>query len=255
MAAVKEIYQLIDNFAPFETQMDFDNAGFLVGRGDSAVERVLVALDITKVVVEEAVRRGCQLIVSHHPVIFGGVKSVTDETVTGRVLLALAENGLSAICAHTNLDAAEGGVNDCLACTLGLQDTKPLNEEKIGRIGTLSCEKPLEQFLSDVVKLLSCNGLRYRDGGRPVHRVAVGGGACGEYIPQAIAQGCDTFVTADLRYNDFLDTQGLNLIDAGHFPTEDVVCQEIVRRLRETFPELEVTKSAVHGDAVKFYMR
>ena len=106
-----------------------------------------------------------------------------------------------------------------------------------------------------MVKLLSCNGLRYRDGGRPVHRVAVGGGACGEYIPQAIAQGCDTFVTADLRYNDFLDTQGLNLIDAGHFPTEDVVCQEIVRRLRETFPELEVTKSAVHGDAVKFYMR
>ena len=77
----------------------------------------------------------------------------------------------------------------------------------------------------------------------------------GEYIPQAIAQGCDTFVTSDLRYNDFLDTQGLNLIDAGHFPTEDVVCQEIVRRLRETFPELEVTKSAVHGDAVKFYMR
>ena len=115
MATVNEVYQLIDNFAPFETQMDFDNAGFLVGRGYSAVERVLVALDITKVVVEEAVRRGCQLIVSHHPVIFGGVKSVTDETVTGRVLLALAENGLSAICAHTNLDAAEGGVNDCLA--------------------------------------------------------------------------------------------------------------------------------------------
>ena len=179
----------------------------------------------------------------------------TTPNLSIRVRTTLVKRDISAVCMHTNLDAAEGGVNDCLACTLGLQDTKPLNEEKIGRIGTLSCEKPLEQFLSDVVKLLSCNGLRYRDGGRPVHRVAVGGGACGEYIPQAIAQGCDTFVTSDLRYNDFLDTQGLNLIDAGHFPTEDVVCQEIVRRLRETFPELEVTKSAVHGDAVKFYMR
>ena len=155
---------------------------------------------------------------------------------------------------HTNLDAAEGGVNDQLAWALGLTDTIPLNEQKIGRIGTLSCEKPLEQFLHDVVKSLGCRGLRYRSGGRPVRRVAVGGGACGEYIPQALAQGCDTFVTSDLRYNDFLDTQGLNLIDAGHFPTEDVVCAEVVRRLQKAFPDIRVSKSAVHHDAVQYYM-
>ena len=82
--------------------------------------------------------------------------------------------------------------------------------------------------------------------------MAVGGGACGEYIPQAIAQGCDTFVTADLRYNDFLDTQGLNLIDAGHFPTEDVVCQEIVRRLRETFQSWEVTSPPYMATQLNF---
>ena len=146
------------------------------------------------------------------------------------------------------------GVNDCLAQKLGLSGTIPLNEQKIGRIGTLSCEIPLEQFLHDVVKSLSCRGLRYRDGGRPVHRVAVGGGACGEYIPQALAQGCDTFVTSDLRYNDFLDTQGLNLIDAGHFPTEDVVCPEVVHRLQKAFPAICVSKSAVHRDAVQYYM-
>ena len=87
-----------------------------------------------------------------------------------------------------------------------------------------------------------------------VGRVAVGGGACGEYIPQALAQGCDTFVTSDLRYNDFLDTQGLNLIDAGHFPTEDVVCAEVVRRLQKAFPDIRVSKSAVHHDAVQYYM-
>lgn len=150
--------------------------------------------------------------------------------------------------------AAEGGVNDQLAKALGLTDTIPLNEQKIGRIGTLSCEKPLEQFLHDVVKSLGCRGLRYRSGGRPVRRVAVGGGACGEYILQALAQGCDTFVTSDLRYNDFLDTQGLNLIDAGHFPTEDVVCAEVVRRLQKAFPDIRVSKSAVHHDAVQYYM-
>ena len=250
MATTNDIYAEMQRYAPLELAESWDNPGLLVDCGRE-VSRVLVTLDITPEVVEEAAAGGCELIVSHHPVIFSPLKKLTPRDVS----FQLVQKGISAICMHTNLDAAEGGVNDCLACTLGLQDTKPLNEEKIGRIGTLSCEKPLEQFLSDVVKLLSCNGLRYRDGGRPVHRVAVGGGACGEYIPQAIAQGCDTFVTSDLRYNDFLDTQGLNLIDAGHFPTEDVVCQEIVRRLRETFPELEVTKSAVHGDAVKFYMR
>lgn len=258
MTTAHDIERSLYDWAPRELAMAWDNVGLLVGDPAQEVRRVLVALDITQGVAEEAVSLGAQMIVSHHPVMncaWHEVQTLRADDAQGRLLRYLVRHGLAACCMHTNLDAADGGVNDCLAHALGLSGLSMLNEEKIGRIGTLSCEKPLEQFLSDVVKLLSCNGLRYRDGGRPVHRVAVGGGACGEYIPQAIAQGCDTFVTSDLRYNDFLDTQGLNLIDAGHFPTEDVVCQEIVRRLRETFPELEVTKSAVHGDAVKFYMR
>ena len=226
MAAVKEIYQLIDNFAPFETQMDFDNAGFLVGWGDSAVERVLVALDITKVVVEEAVRRGCQLIVSHHPVIFGGVKSVTDETVTGQVLLALAENGLSAICAHTNLDAAEGGVNDCLAQRLGLTDTVLLEQDGtdrrgraygIGRIGQAhKTGLSGAEYAAYVKEKLGARSVRFEDAGIPVSRVAVGGGSCGSMLEQVRAAGCDTFVTADVKYDIFLSARamGINLIDA-----------------------------------------
>ena len=230
MVTVNDVTQMMFRWAPPELAMEWDNVGLLVGRGDREVRRVLVALDVSPDVAAEAAETGADLIVSHHPVMnirwhAQQMQTLREDTRLGGLLTELVKRDISAVCMHTNLDAAEGGVNDCLACTLGLQDTKPLNEEKIGRIGTLSCEKPLEQFL------------------------------CGEYIPQAIAQGCDTFVTSDLRYNDFLDTQGLNLIDAGHFPTEDVVCQEIVRRLRETFPELEVTKSAVHGDAVKFYMR
>lgn len=257
MTTVREIESFLYGWAPRELAESWDNVGLLVGDPEAAVERVLVALDITPQVAEEALEHGCQLIVAHHPVMncaWHPVQTVRADDRQGRTLTALLRGGVAAICMHTNLDAAEGGVNDQLAKALGLTDTIPLNEQKIGRIGTLSYEKPLEQFLHDVVKSLGCRGLRYRSGGRPVRRVAVGGGACGEYIPQALAQGCDTFVTSDLRYNDFLDTQGLNLIDAGHFPTEDVVCAEVVRRLQKAFPDIRVSKSAVHHDAVQYYM-
>ena len=259
MTTVRDIETFLYAWAPRETAESWDNVGLLVGRGDREVRRVLAALDVTPAVTAEAAELGADLIVAHHPVMNvrwheQEMQTLRDDTRLGGLLTYLVRHDLSAICMHTNLDAAEGGVNDQLARALGLTDTIPLNEQKIGRIGTLSCEKPLEQFLHDVVKSLGCRGLRYRSGGRPVRRVAVGGGACGEYIPQALAQGCDTFVTSDLRYNDFLDTQGLNLIDAGHFPTEDVVCAEVVRRLQKAFPDIRVSKSAVHHDAVQYYM-
>ena len=136
---------------------------------------------------------------------------------------------------------------------LSLSDLKMLTEEKIGRIGTLKCEIPLVEFTHSVIELLRCNGLRYVDAGRPVHRVAVGGGACGCYIPQAIAAGCDTFVTSDLKYNDFLDTEGLNLIDAGHFPTENVVCPALRDRLAEAFPAVDVLCSTSHSREIIQY--
>ena len=259
MTTVRDIETFLYAWAPRETAESWDNVGLLVGRGDREIRRVLAALDVTPAVAAEAAELGADLIVAHHPVMNvrwheREMQTLRDDTRLGGLLTYLVRHDLSAICMHTNLDAAEGGVNDQLAKALGLTDTIPLNEQKIGRIGTLSCEKPLEQFLHDVVKSLGCRGLRYRSGGRPVRRVAVGGGACGEYILQALAQGCDTFVTSDLRYNDFLDTQGLNLIDAGHFPTEDVVCAEVVRRLQKAFPDMRVSKSAVHHDAVQYYM-
>ena len=104
-----------------------------------------------------------------------------------------------------------------------------------------------------MIKYLGCNGLRYVDGGKPVHRVAVGGGACGDYIGQAIALGCDTFVTSDLSYHEFLDTKALNLIDAGHFPTENVVCPAIAARLQAAFPDITVALSATHDREIIQY--
>lgn len=154
---------------------------------------------------------------------------------------------------HTNLDAAEGGVNDVLARTLGLDGLEMLTDEKIGRVGTLKCEIPLVEFLPFVIKSLGCHGLRYVSCGKNVHRVAVGGGACGCYIPQAISAGCDTFVTSDLKYNDFLDTEGINLIDAGHFPTENVICGPLAAYLQKAFPAATVSVSASHSSEVIQY--
>jgi len=256
MTKVCDVEKYLFDWAPKELAADWDNVGLLVGDGEQAVHRILVSLDIMEAVVAEAVSCGADLIVSHHPVMnctWHRVQNVKSDNAQGRMLIQMIQNGISAICMHTNLDAAEGGVNDILAEKLGLSDLIPLNEEKIGRVGTLKCEKTLVEFLPFVVKSLGCNGLRYRDCGKPVHRVAVGGGACGDYIQNAIALGCDTFVTSDLSYHEFLDTTGLNLIDAGHFPTENLICSEIARRLKEAFPAAEVVLSTKHTSEVIQY--
>ena len=263
MAAVKEIYEFIDGIAPFDTQESFDNAGFLVGRGDREVKKVLVALDVTGEVAEEAVRLGAELIVAHHPVIFNPVKSVTDESLVGQVLLKLTENKIAAICAHTNLDAAHGGVNGCLARVLELSDIGQLCQAGvdeqgrpygIGRTGTV--HRPglsAAEYAAFVKEKLGSACVRFADGGKPVQKVAVGGGACGSMVEDALTQGCDTFVTADLKYNQFLDARalGLNLLDAGHFPTENVVCAPLAARLAKALPDVEVLLSQVHTEVYK----
>ena len=256
MTTVRDVEKRLYDWAPKALALEWDNVGLLVGDGASEVHRVLVSLDITEDVAAEAARIGADLIVAHHPLMncaWHRVQHVTADDAQGRIITALLCGGISAICMHTNLDAAEGGVNDALAEKLGLSGLEMLTEEKIGRVGTLKCEKPLVEFLQDVIKCLGCNGLRYTDCGKSVHRVAVGGGACGDYIGRAVALGCDTFVTADLSYHEFLDTKGLNLIDAGHFPTENLVCPIIAERLRADFPGLTVDLSAVHDPEIIQY--
>ncbi len=264
MATVREIYQYLDGLAPFSLQMDFDNAGFLVGRGDRTVDKILVSLDITEEVVSEAVELGCQLIVSHHPVIFFPAKSVTDTTPDGRILLSLVEYNIAAICAHTNLDAVSGGVNDALAQRLGLTNIEQLKQDGvdssgrpygIGRVGnTAGVPMYAPAFAAFVKETLGANGVRFVDARRPVRRVAVGGGACSDMMKDAIALGCDTFVTADVKYNGFLDAKalGLNLIDAGHYPTEQVVVPVLAKWLADGLPKVEVYTTQRHKEVFSY---
>jgi dinuclear metal center YbgI/SA1388 family protein len=260
MTTVSEIEQALFRLAPKEGAMDWDNVGHLLGDPQQPVEQVLVALDITEAVADEAIEKKCQLIVSHHPVMnckWLPVQTVRDDTPQGHLLLKLLRNGVSAICMHTNLDVAVGGVNDCLAEALELENIQLLGDpEGLCRQGTLPSEIPLQDFVSQVSKALNCNGVRFADAGKPVCRVAVGGGACGEYEDAAIAAGCDTFVTSDLSYHQFLDAagKGINLIDAGHFPTEDPVCNQLISFLTAQFPELTVSKSTSHREVIQYYV-
>lgn len=264
MATVKEIYDFLNTKAPFDSQLGFDNSGLLVGRGDVQVSRALIALDITEKVVQEAIQVGAELIVSHHPVIWDGAKSVTDSTILGRKLLMLIENGIAAICAHTNLDAAVGGVNDALAAKLGLSDVKLLKvygqyqdgtAYGIEKIGTYA-KGPivLKEFVRHVKTSLASNGVRYVDAGREVQFVAIGGGSCSSSLKDVFAAGCDTFVTADVKYDTFLEAEalGINLIDAGHYPTENVVCPQLADWLKNAFPEMTISVSNCHKEVFNY---
>lgn len=263
MRTVQEILHYVgDELAPEQMKMEWDNVGLLCGDPAQQVERVLVALDPFEAVCREAAEWGAQLLVTHHPLIFQPARSVTTETGVGRAILELARRGISAINAHTNLDCAPGGVNDCLAAVLGLEQVRVLQPQGLdsqGRPwGLLRAGEtepaPLSCFLRRVKEALHCPGLRYVDGGRPVRVVAVGGGACGDAVRQAIAAGCDTFVTADVKYNQFWDARdlGLNLIDAGHFWTENPVCIFLASSLRQRFPDLTVEISKKHRCCINF---
>lgn len=252
---VKEIYDKLNLLAPFDTICEPDNVGLLVGRRDAEVQRVLVSLDATPSVIEEAKTIGAQLIVTHHPVLFKPLTALTDEDYDASRALALAEAGIALIAMHTNLDIAAGGVNDCLAARLGLIDVETLpGGDGVLRYGEIEQPADLAEFAAFVRDALGANGVRYSDAGLPVRRVAVGGGACADYIEAARDAGCDTLVLGDCAYHRFLYSreQGINIVDAGHFSTEDVVCKALIEFFITEMPEVEACKAVSLRDFLQW---
>ena len=263
MTTVSDILNLVETLAPRAMKMEWDNVGLLCGSRSTPVTKVLVALDPFEHVCEEAARWGAEVIVTHHPIIFRPLPNITDETSIGRGIRTLIKHDISAINAHTNLDQAPGGVNDVLAKKLALVKVEVINPcgtDENGqpwgllRMGQVP-QQPLEAFLNRVKTLLGCEGLRYVDGGKTVRKVAVGGGACADGFREALAAGCDTFVTSDIKYNQFWDARdlGLNLIDAGHFYTENPTVAVLAEKIAAAFPEIEVKISESHSDCMKYY--
>lgn len=236
MMQVRQVLDVLNAWAPVETAMSWDNPGLLVGSAQESVTGITAALDCTTEVIDEARACGANLIVTHHPIIFHPLKQLTAGSYDSDRVTALVRAGISVISMHTNLDAAAGGVNDCLAAALGLAQTELLpGGEGIARMGVLPGEMETEDFLRFVCERLGLDALRSSQTEKTIRRVAVGGGACGDYLGAAAQAGCDAFVTADCRHHEYLEAGhlGLLLVDATHYATENVVVPEIARRLTE----------------------
>ena len=264
MVSVKDVLRCMDQAAPFYMKLDFDNIGLMVGDPAHPVTRVLVALDATEDVIAEAEDFGAELIVTHHPLIFHPLKSVSASDGVGRRVMRLVRSDTAVLSFHTNLDSAEGGVNDALMEALGGRITGLLSPHGthpdgtpygIARLGELPEAVSIEAFLERVRAALNCAGLRYVAGNRPIRKIACCGGAGGSELPEVLAAGCDAYVTADLKYDQYLSAKeaGVTLIDADHFCTENVVVPKLRELLKSSFPELEVRVAESLSQTVRTY--
>lgn len=232
MAKVKDFYGYLNSIAPFETQEDWDNSGMLVGDMDAEVKKVAVVLDITHEEIKKAKAIGADLIISHHPVIFNPIKSVT----RGSVPYELVASSINALCCHTPLDIANGGTNDSLAKLLGIEVTR--TEDPILRLGTVE-PTTAENLAGKIAKTLNTK-VRYADAGRKIEKIAICTGAGCSLIEAAGV--IDAFITGDASHHNFLDCiqAGITLIAAGHYETEIVVVPVLVKELQAQFPDIEI---------------
>ena len=261
MTTVRDIEQYLYAWAPRELAESWDNVGLLVGDPEAEVHRVLVALDVTPQVVAEAIEKDCQLIAAHHPVMncaWYQVQTVRTDDRQGRVLTELIRHGIAAICMHTNLDAAEGGVNEVLA---GIFDMKNMETfaEGCGRVGAIE-EIAVPELARKAQQELAarCNQpkngpavqVKFVDAGKPVKRLAVISGAGGSLFADAIAMGADCLLTGEANHHHAIDAKrlGLSLIAAGHYATEFPVTAAVAAKLRAALPELEVLVSTENRD-------
>ncbi len=235
MTTVKNIYDYINSIAPFDTQEEWDNAGFLIGEFRKEVKKAVLCLDVTKAVAEYAKDVEADLIISHHPVIFNGIKNVKK----GSAVYTCIENDIAVISAHTNFDLAESGINYNLAMRLGLNDIKQIDGSFLA-VGNLDYEMSIDDFAQFVSDTLDVSGLRYTDTEKPVKTIAVGGGACEEYIDLAV-QNADCFVTGDMKYHAMLECaeNSYAVISAGHYETEHDSFIMLMDKLKALFADVE----------------
>ncbi len=244
MPTVSEIYQYLNMHLPTSLSCDWDNDGLMVcADPESPVKKILFALDITDTVVEEAINVGADLVISHHPLIFSGIRHMNGEDSTSRKVIRLMKAGISAMSFHTRLDAAEGGINDILASLFYLSDVESFGAEgdSTARIGTLPAPIPFEAFCKAVKAVLHAPSVCAAKSGDTVSRVAVLGGSGKDYIQAAKKMGADTFLTGEVGYNYLLDAaeNGLSVVTAGHFHTEAIFTAFFEKTLSDAFENLE----------------
>ena len=243
MPTVADIASFLEEKIPPSLKEDYDNVGLLCGFPEQDVRRILVVLDITLDTIGEAREMGAELIVSHHPIIFTPLRQVLYDRPDGRRLIELLRADLSAICMHTNLDRLAGGVNTALAAALGGVETQMLPD--MGCICRLEEPADLMDFLAVTREALQAPDMRYSSADKPVSRIALCGGAGGDILYDAARRGCDTVITGEVKHHQWIDGAelGLNLIEGGHFATENVVVPVLAEMLRLKYPDIDVRLS------------
>ena len=246
---ISDIYNMLDEKYNFSSACFYDNPGHLVGSHQDEVKGILVCLDCTDEAVTEAIEKGVNLIISHHPVIFDGLKAVTEESIVFRLI----RNGISVISVHTNLDQADGGVNDVLCLKAGLIDVEKIADHEgfLYRIGELAEPMTADEFAEKVSKSLNYP-VKYVGTNTHVKRVAVCSGSGGSMLYEVAEQGIDAYLTADIKHDVFMDAHamGIALFDAGHFGTEDIIVKPLAEELKKAFPDIDVYEN--HFSPIKF---
>lgn len=258
MTTIKDIYNYINEIAPYSLQENYDNSGLCVGSGRTEVTKALVALDVTKDIITEAKQKGAQLIITHHPVIFRALKAIDPETVVGMLL----SNGIAALSAHTNFDSSL--MNDLLCKQLEMVPVEHITEENGATMGCIcALEEALtaKELAKHIRKCLGNEVVRYNDldkttqyADRKLTRVAVCSGSGSSFWRDARAKGCEALITGDVKHDAFIDAQndGFCIFDAGHFHTENIFCEYMRSELSEQFKEVRFEVAENNCDVVSY---
>lgn len=250
MAKLREIIAALERLAPLKLQDEWDNSGLQVGFPDAEISRVLVCLDITEAIVEEAVAKKCNLIVSHHPLLFKALRQVSDATYQQRCVVKALAAGVSIYSAHTSLDNAPGGVNHQIASLLGLQDLRWLSPQEgedagAGLVGELPQPERDADFLARVKRSFGVQCLRHSAlDGREIRRVALCGGAGAFLLRDAVRAGADCFLSGEFHYHDYFENGGVLLCELGHYQSEQFTQDLLQEYLEANCPDIPVVKTA-----------
>ena len=259
---VRDITAVIEAFAPLSLQESYDNSGLIVGRADDEVHKALLAVDVTEEVLAEAVAEGCDMVITHHPIVFHAMKRFNSATQTERCVEEAIRRGIVLYAAHTNLDSTPNGMSWRVAEMLGLQGVEVLQPTSavgagFGVVGELAEPMPSEDFMRKVMDVFDVKALRHGDIVKPqISKVAICTGSGGSLIDEARESGADIYLTADLRYNDFMRHENaIILADMGHFESEYCAIQILFDILSKKIPIFAVRKSVCSRNPVNYMMR
>lgn len=257
----KEIAQALEEWAPLHLAESYDNVGLLVGSPEQTVSGVLINLDMTEDVVDEAIKRGLNMIVAHHPIWFSGRKRLNGDDYVSRTIMKAVKHDILLYAFHTNLDNIRTGVNHMIASKIGLKAIeilKPnprLEETGAGMLGDLPHSMSKTDFLALVKDKFQAGGIRYADfPGEKISKVAVCGGSGSFLTQEAIRAGADAFVTADITYHKFFDNENrILLMDIGHYESEQFTSDLIIKHLSKKFPNFAIHLSEIRTNPVRYF--